>query len=268
MGSSAVISSSIHNSLLMSDGPWSLRGLRFFLNGQSFTCAAAHTVVRHRVHIIRDGTWAKALIWNDLVKSATKGGSMTARRNDGAEGAFDDESHSYPVLTGAGSGRAHMTVVCREVRQSCGAVYEQEAPDRRAFPPVLDIVRSVRRSPGSAGEASSFDVGGSVPTADSSRVSRQAHERKNPDGHTGEPESLGVGLQSPRGLIPKCRRRTLSGELRKYLGDVFRQLAQQKESRIDEGHLLPDHVHMLIAIPPKYAVAQVVGFIKGRARFI
>ena len=66
-------------------------------------------------------------------------------------------------------------------------------------------------------------------------------------------------------FIPKCRRRTLYGELRRHLGEVFRQLALQKESRIDEGHLLLDHVHMLIAIPPKYAVAQVVGFIKGKS---
>lgn len=66
-------------------------------------------------------------------------------------------------------------------------------------------------------------------------------------------------------FIPKCRRKTLYGELRQYLGEVFRKLAQQKESRIEEGHLLSDHVHMLIAIPPKYAVAQVVGFIKGKS---
>jgi REP-associated tyrosine transposase len=66
-------------------------------------------------------------------------------------------------------------------------------------------------------------------------------------------------------FIPKCRRRTLYGELRRHLGEVFRQLALQKQSRIEEGHLLPDHVHMLIAIPPKYAVAQVVGFIKGKS---
>ena len=46
---------------------------------------------------------------------------------------------------------------------------------------------------------------------------------------------------------------------------VFRKLAEQKESRIEEGHLLADHVHMLIAIPPKYAVSQVVGFIKGKS---
>ena len=66
-------------------------------------------------------------------------------------------------------------------------------------------------------------------------------------------------------FIPKCRRRTIFGELRPHLGEVFRKLAQQKESRIEEGHLLADHVHMLISIPPKYAVSQVVGFIKGKS---
>ena len=64
-------------------------------------------------------------------------------------------------------------------------------------------------------------------------------------------------------LIPKYRRKVLYGELRQYLGDVFRKLALQKESRIEQGHLMPDHVHMMILIPPKYAVSQVVGFIKG-----
>jgi len=66
-------------------------------------------------------------------------------------------------------------------------------------------------------------------------------------------------------FIPKGRRKVLYGELRRYLGEVFRALAQQKESRIEEGHLMPDHVHMMIAIPPKYAVSQVVGFIKGKS---
>jgi putative transposase len=66
-------------------------------------------------------------------------------------------------------------------------------------------------------------------------------------------------------FILKCRRKTLYAELRRHLGEVFRRLAEQKESRIEEGHLLPDHVHMLIAIPPKYAVAQVIGFIKGKS---
>jgi putative transposase len=66
-------------------------------------------------------------------------------------------------------------------------------------------------------------------------------------------------------FIPKCRRKALYGQLRKYLGEVFHRLAQQKECWIEEGHLMPDHVHMLISIPPKYAVSQVVGYIKGKS---
>ena len=66
-------------------------------------------------------------------------------------------------------------------------------------------------------------------------------------------------------FIPKCRRKTLYVSLRRHLGEVFRQLAQRKECEILEGHLMPDHVHMLIAIPPKYAVSQVVGYMKGKS---
>ena len=66
-------------------------------------------------------------------------------------------------------------------------------------------------------------------------------------------------------FIPKCRRKVLYGELRRYLGDVLKKLAMQRESRIEEGHLMPDHVHMMISIPPKYSVAQVIGFIKGKS---
>ena len=66
-------------------------------------------------------------------------------------------------------------------------------------------------------------------------------------------------------FIPKYRRKALYKELRRHWGEVFRQLAKQKESQIEEGHLLPDHVHMMIAIPPKYAVAQVIGYIKGKS---
>ena len=54
-------------------------------------------------------------------------------------------------------------------------------------------------------------------------------------------------------------------ELRRYLGEVFRRLAEQKESQIEEGHLRSDHVHMMIAIPPKYALSQVIGYIKGKS---
>ena len=66
-------------------------------------------------------------------------------------------------------------------------------------------------------------------------------------------------------FIPKCRRKTLYEKLRPHLGEVFRQLAGQKECRIEEGHLMADHVHILISIPPKYSVAQVIGYIKGKS---
>jgi len=65
--------------------------------------------------------------------------------------------------------------------------------------------------------------------------------------------------------IPKYRRKALYAELRKYLGPVFRDLAQHRECTVEEGHLQLDHVHMLIAIPPKYAVAQVIGYVKGKS---
>jgi putative transposase len=66
-------------------------------------------------------------------------------------------------------------------------------------------------------------------------------------------------------FIPKCRRKTIFGQIRQHLGEVFHKLTVQKESWIEQGHLQPDHVHMLISIPPKYAVSQVVGFIKGKS---
>jgi len=65
--------------------------------------------------------------------------------------------------------------------------------------------------------------------------------------------------------IPKCRKKTLYGQLRKYLVSLCKDLASQRECEIIEGHLLPGHVHILISIPPNYAVAQVVGFIKGKS---
>ena len=65
--------------------------------------------------------------------------------------------------------------------------------------------------------------------------------------------------------IPKYRKKELYGDLRKYLGEVFRDLARRRECEVLEGHLMGDHAHMLISIPPKYAVSQVVGFIKGKS---
>lgn len=66
-------------------------------------------------------------------------------------------------------------------------------------------------------------------------------------------------------FIPKYRKKVIYGELRKELGKVFRRLAKQRECEVEEGHLLPDHVHMLISIPPKYSVSQIVGYIKGKS---
>ena len=66
-------------------------------------------------------------------------------------------------------------------------------------------------------------------------------------------------------FIPKYRKKALYGVLRQQLGDMLKQLAMQRESRIEEGHLMRDHVHMLVSIPPKYSVSQVVGYMKGKS---
>ena len=66
-------------------------------------------------------------------------------------------------------------------------------------------------------------------------------------------------------FIPKYRRKVLFGAIRKELGVLFHDLARQRECRIEEGHIMPDHVHMLILIPPKYSVSQVIGYIKGKS---
>ena len=65
--------------------------------------------------------------------------------------------------------------------------------------------------------------------------------------------------------IPKYRKKALYGALRQQLGEVLKQLAMQRGSRIEEGHLRRDHVHMLVSIPPKYSVSQVVGYMKGKS---
>ena len=66
-------------------------------------------------------------------------------------------------------------------------------------------------------------------------------------------------------FIPKCRRKVLYEQLRKHLGEVFRGLAQRKDCQVLEGHLMRDHVHMLLSIPPKYSVSSVVGYLKGKS---
>ncbi|OHC24755.1 MAG: transposase [Pseudomonadales bacterium RIFCSPHIGHO2_02_FULL_60_43] len=66
-------------------------------------------------------------------------------------------------------------------------------------------------------------------------------------------------------FIPKCRRKALFEALRREIGTVFRELARQKECKVEEGHVMPDHVHMMLSVPPKYSVSQVVGYIKGKS---
>jgi putative transposase len=66
-------------------------------------------------------------------------------------------------------------------------------------------------------------------------------------------------------FVPKRRRRVIFGQTRRHLGQIFHALARQKECQILEGHLMPDHVHMCIAIPPKHPVSSVIGFLKGKS---
>ena len=66
-------------------------------------------------------------------------------------------------------------------------------------------------------------------------------------------------------FVPKYRQKRIYGEIRKELRDLFHRLALQKECRIEEGFLMPDHVHMMLSIPPKYSVSHVVGFLKGKS---
>jgi len=65
--------------------------------------------------------------------------------------------------------------------------------------------------------------------------------------------------------IPKCRQKVLYGRLRQHLGELLRDLAKQQGCQILEGHLRPDHIHILIFIPPKVSVSKVIGFIKGKS---
>ncbi len=66
-------------------------------------------------------------------------------------------------------------------------------------------------------------------------------------------------------FTPKYRKKVLFGKIRAQLGPVFRDLAKRKECRIEAGETMPDHVHMLISIPPKYSVAEIIGYLKGKS---
>ena len=66
-------------------------------------------------------------------------------------------------------------------------------------------------------------------------------------------------------FVPKYRKKILYGKIREYLGPLFHELAEHKSCKILEGHMVQDHVHMLIKIPPKYAVSEIIGYIKGKS---
>ena len=66
-------------------------------------------------------------------------------------------------------------------------------------------------------------------------------------------------------FVPKYRKKVLYGKIRKFLGPLFHELASQRNCKIIEGHMVQDHVHMLIAIPPKYSVSEIIGYIKGKS---
>ena len=114
------------------------------------------------------------------------------------------------------------------------------------------------------GRHKKFDSSGS-PSRTLDDVSRQAHAEEVCDGRGKSLNHTKWECKYYVVFIPKYRRKALYKELRRHLGEVFRQLAKQKESQIEEGHLLSDHVHMMIGIPPKYAVSQVIGYIKGKS---
>ena len=65
--------------------------------------------------------------------------------------------------------------------------------------------------------------------------------------------------------IPKCRQKVLYGKLRQHLGAILKDLSRQQGCEILEGHLRPDHIHILISIPPKHSVSKIMGFIKGKS---
>ena len=95
-------------------------------------------------------------------------------------------------------------------------------------------------------------------------MSRSKHHEREPRVELQEATAYEMGVYHVV-FIPKYRRKQIYGALRRDLGKVFRRLAEQKESWVEEGHLMADHVHVMISIPPKPSVSQVVGYIKGKS---
>ncbi len=66
-------------------------------------------------------------------------------------------------------------------------------------------------------------------------------------------------------VVPKYRKRVLYGKIRKRVGEILNDLCRQREIEMVEGHLMPDHIHMCLSIPPKFSIAFAIGFLKGKS---
>ena len=74
-----------------------------------------------------------------------------------------------------------------------------------------------------------------------------------------------MGVQISRCNCPKYRRKVLFGQVRRQIGEIIRQLCRQKQVEIIEGHAMPDHIHLVLSVPPKYSIAMLIGYIKGKS---
>ena len=66
-------------------------------------------------------------------------------------------------------------------------------------------------------------------------------------------------------IVPKCRRRKFYGSLRVEIRKILHELFRQKEIELVKGNALPDHIHLLLSVPPKYSIENTVGFLKGKS---
>ena len=66
-------------------------------------------------------------------------------------------------------------------------------------------------------------------------------------------------------IVPKYRKKVLYGKIRKGVGEIIRDLCKQKKIELIEGHLMPDHIHMCLSVPPKFSISFVIGFLKGKS---
>ena len=114
------------------------------------------------------------------------------------------------------------------------------------------------------GRQAKFDSCGS-PSPKLQYVSRSAHDKEFIDGRLPEFMSYEVGVQISRGVYPEVSPKVAIRQAAPDFGDVLRALPERKECRVEEGHLMPDHAHIMLAIALKYAVSQVVGYIKGKS---